>query len=403
MSKRTQRELFILLLSVFVSTIGLGIMNPLVPQLFSGTHALFPGLGYGIYGLLIAVFPFTQFCSSFVLAAASDRYGRKRLLMLSLAGTAAGYGLIIIALVLKNLPLLFVARAVDGFTGGNMAITQAAVADITPANDRRSRLGLVNGAFGLGLVVGPVLGGTFASSFSLASPFFIAALVASINTFLIWRYLPELPASTAAVTIFRELPVTLWRYISTPRVRHLLSASFLYYCGLTCFNAFFAVFLVERFGFDAEHIGFFYGYVGILYAFNQFVIVPRVNKRLPPRIILLVGVTSLACLMLVYASTFFVPALFVIALAYTFANGTNQANMLGLISTSTDAGEQGRVLGLNNSLFSLAQTILPPLIGATAAGLSAGLPIGIAALFMALSALVLATQVFTKVAKPLPR
>jgi DHA1 family tetracycline resistance protein-like MFS transporter len=370
-------------------------MNPLVPQLFSGGQALFPHAGYGTYGLLVAVFPFCAFCSSFVLAGASDRYGRKRLLLLSLAGTVVGYLLLIAALATRNLLLVFVARAVDGITGGNVGIVQAAIADITPRDDRSSKLGMVGGAFGLGLIIGPVLGGTLASSFSLAMPFVFAAGVAAINALLVFGYLPELPLHAAeSLPLLKDMPSHIVRYFSAPKLRNILTANFLYNCAMTCFNAFLPVLLVERFGFGAEQVGLFYGYVGIIYAINQFIIVPRIDRRFSPKLILTIGVTALSCIMLLYATVFAVPALFPIAILFTLANGTNQANLVGLLSTTADPNEQGRVLGLNSSLISLAQTVLPPLAGLMAANLAAGLPLFVAAFFMASAALVLVAYVF---------
>lgn len=395
MRKTIRRQLFVLLLSIFVSTIGVGIMNPLVPQLFSGAHALFPQAGYGVYGLLVAVFPFAAFCSSFVLASASDRFGRKRMLLLSLWGTVAGYILLVVALETKDLMLVFIARAVDGITGGNIGIVQAAVADITPPEDRSSKLALVGGAFGLGLIIGPVLGGTLASSFSISLPFMFAAGVASINALLVWNLLPELPRHASQDKhLFRSIPEHIRRYLRVPQLRGMLSANFLYNCGMTCFNAFFPVFLVERFGFTAQEIGSFYGYVGAIYATNQFIIVPWIDARFPQKVILTFGVITLASATLAYALTFYVPLLFLIAICFTVANGTNQANLVGELSTAADSSEQGRVLGLNSSLSALALTIMPPLVGLVAANLSAGLPLLIASLFMACTALVLVSYVF---------
>lgn len=395
MRSTVRKQIFVLLLSIFVSTIGVGIMNPLVPQLFSGHQALFPKAGYGVYGLLVAVFPFAAFCSSFVLAGASDHFGRKRMLLLSLWGTVAGYLLLIVALATKDLMLVFIARAVDGITGGNVGIVQAAVADLTPREDRSSKLAMVGGAFGLGLIIGPVLGGTLASGFSIALPFAVAAGVASINALLVWNLLPELPIHAAkGEHLFRSIPAHVRRYFRIPTLRSMLSANFLYNCGMTCFNAFFPVFLVERFGFTAEQVGTFYGFVGVIYATNQFIIVPWVDARLPQRVILTAGVIALSCATLAYALTFFVPLLFVIAIVFTIANGTNQANLVGELSTAAESSEQGRVLGLNSSLSALALTILPPTVGLVAANLSAGLPLLLAALFMACTALVLVAYVF---------
>lgn len=391
-SSNRRRQLAILLLSIFVSTIGLGILNPLVSQLFAGKLALFPNLGYGVYGILVAVFPLAQFCSSFVLAGASDRMGRKQLLLLSLWGTAAGYLLLIVALLTRNLPLLFGARIIDGITGGNVGITQAAIADITPKEQRTAKLGLIGGAFGLGLIVGPVLGGTFATWFSPSAPFIIAALVSVINALLIWRYLPSMPAvSRASNLLATELWSKLVEYVHSARLRSVLSASFLYQLGMAAANSFFPVFLIERFHFGAEQIGFFYGYIGVVYATNQFVLVPWLSRRWRPEQVLSVSIPVAACMLTLYALTFYEPIIFVAGMFFTMANATNQANLNGLISTSADADEQGKILGLNSSLFALGQTIMPPLAGLIATGVSGGLPMLVASICMIASIVCLST------------
>lgn len=380
---RQTRQLLILLLSIFVGTIGIGILNPLVPQLFSGHLALFPNQGYGMYGLLVATYPFALFCSSFVLAGISDRTGRKRVLLLSLWGTALGYVLFVVAILLRNLPLLFVARAIDGFTGGNMGITQAAVADITSKRTRTSKISLIGGAFGLGLVVGPVLGGTLASSMSLIAPFIVAGAIAAINALLVWLMLPNLPAmSHSSALLFKELGDKFIDYMRSPKLRHILTASFLYSVAMTCFNTFLPVFLVERFHFNAEQIGLFYMYIGVIYAANQFLIVPWISGRWRHERVLLVGSLSLTVILLTYTVTFSLPLLILDVILFTIANGVDRTNFVGILSETANHDEQGKILGLNNSLFSLAQSIIPPLVGTVAVSFLSGLPFFLASIFM---------------------
>ena len=145
------------------------------------------GSGYIMFGFLVAVFPIMQFFATPILGQLSDRYGRKPVLALSLAGTALGYALFAVGIILRNIPLLFVARALDGITGGNLSVAQAAIADVTSPQDRTKNFGMIGAAFGVGFIIGPFLGGVLAdpsvvSWFNAATPFWFAAILASANT-----------------------------------------------------------------------------------------------------------------------------------------------------------------------------------------------------------------------------
>jgi DHA1 family tetracycline resistance protein-like MFS transporter len=338
----------------------------------------------------VAVFPFTQFCSSFILTGASDRIGRKKFLLLSLWGTAAGYALFVIGLMTRNLAIVFASRAVDGVTGSNVGIIQAIVADTSSKGQRSTRLGMISGAFGLGLIFGPVLGGTLATIASITTPFVFAAAFGVISALLIWRSLDELPATDQKrEPLGRELMDSLRRYSRSFTMSTLLTTSFLYFSAMTAFNTFLPVYLVERFGFSAERIGLFYMYVGAVYAINQFLILPKINRRWKSLTLLTINIPLFAALMFGYALATSIIVVGALALIYAVVNGTNQANLTGLLSTSGGHDEQGKVLGLNSSLIALAQMMWPPLLGSIAMLAHGSLPMMIASGFMLLASVMI--------------
>ena len=149
--------------TVFIDMLGVGILLPVVPQLLAvpgGPEYLLPlswtrSSGLILLGFLTAIYSIAQFVATPILGQLSDRYGRRPILAISLAGTSAGYLVFAYGILSKNIPLLFAARAFDGITGGNIAVAQAAVADVSTPENRTRNFGLVGATFGLGFIMGP--------------------------------------------------------------------------------------------------------------------------------------------------------------------------------------------------------------------------------------------------------
>ena len=177
-----KKLLFSIILVVFIDLLGFSLILPLLPYYAETFHA------YAfVTGLLVASYAVAQLIGAPLLGRMSDRYGRRPILLASIFGTFLGFVLLGAA---NALWILFAARLIDGLTGGNLSIAQAYISDVTDAKNRATGLGMIGAAFGLGFIIGPVIGG-FLSQWGYAVPAFAAAAMSFLNLILIFAWLPE--------------------------------------------------------------------------------------------------------------------------------------------------------------------------------------------------------------------
>src|SRR5438128_3079928 len=238
------RPLLIIFLTIFVNLVGFGILVPLLP-FYAGTFGASPL----VIGLLFASFSLCQLIASPALGDLSDRYGRRLVLVFSLAGTVVSFVMLALA---HSVTMLFLARIVDGLSGGNISTARAYVADVTEPKDRARAYGLIGAAFGLGFILGPALSGVLAGV-SYTAPIWVAAFMTLVATAMALIWLPETVHRTQAGTgnPFRYLPELLRR----PIVRRILSIDFVYWFAFSIFQTTFAVFAAYRFSSDAPETG----------------------------------------------------------------------------------------------------------------------------------------------------
>src|SRR5438876_2297208 len=194
-------------------------------------------------GLLFAIFSLCQLVAAPALGDLSDRYGRRPVLVFSLAGTVIS---VVLLAVPHSIALLFAARIVDGLSGGNISTARAYVADVTDPKDRARAYGLIGAAFGLGFILGPAISGVLAPV-SYTAPIWAAAAMTLVATAMAWLWLPETVHRAHAGTgnPFRYLPGLLRR----PLLRRVLVIDFVYWFAFAIFQTTFALFAAIRFGF----------------------------------------------------------------------------------------------------------------------------------------------------------
>jgi len=402
--------------TVFIDLLGFGILIPVFPLLISpGSPFRVTPEGWSftqgliMLGWLQAIYPFCIFVAAPILGQMSDRHGRRPVLAASIFGTSVGYVLFAIGISTANIPLLFAARALDGITGGNLAVAQAAIGDVSTNENRAKNFGFLGAAFGLGFIIGPYLGGRLSSPdasfyglfdtpswFGATTPFWFAAIIALANGVSVLVTFPETLKEK-----FHGGRIKMGRSISnvvagfkSDRLRVILATGFLFNAGFTFFTTFFGVYLRNSFDFSSAKIGDYFALVGLFIAFSQAVVVARVAKKLADFKVLRFSLFGTAAMMLVY---FLTPTsssayLYMVIPFFTFFNGLTMANMSSLVSRSAEPGQQGQAMGIYSSVQSLAQVPASILVGYITSGINSSQPLLVSSVCIGLGGFVFATM-----------
>jgi MFS transporter, DHA1 family, tetracycline resistance protein len=342
------RPLLIIFLTIFVNLVGFGIIIPLLP-FYAETFGASPL----VIGLLFAVFSLCQLVAAPLLGDLSDRYGRRPVLIFSLAGTVVSFVMLALA---HSVAMLFAARIVDGLSGGNISTARAYVADVTEPKDRSRAYGLIGAAFGLGFILGPALSGVLAQ-YSYTAPIWAAAVITVVATAMAWLWLPETVHRAHAGTgnPFSYLPGLLHR----PLVRRVLAIDFVYWFAFAIFQTTFALFVARRFAFDATHTGYFLAAFGVLGAVIQGGLIRPIVRRLGDKPTFMLGLVcaavGLSLTAITHSVTIFAITLVPVALGIGFGHPT----ISSLVSQVARGDEQGRVQGAASAVESLARTMGP--------------------------------------------
>ena len=342
------RPLLVIFLTVFVNLVGFGIIIPLLP-FYAETFGASPLS----IGLLFAAFSLAQLIAAPALGALSDRFGRRPVLVFSLIGTVISFAMLAVA---QSLAMLFVARVIDGLSGGNITTARAYIADVTEPDERAKAFGFLGAAFGLGFIVGPGLAGLFAH-ISYTAPIWAAAAVTLIATAMAWFWLPETVhrGSAVAVSPWRALPEVL----SRPHLRPLLIADFAYWCSFAVCTTTFALFASRRFGFGVTQTGYVLAAFGVLGVIVQAALVGAVARVLGVLRTFLLGLVVAAAGWGLVATSDSVLVFLLALIPAGVGVGLCNACIVTLVSHSGTKEEQGTVQGAAGALESLGRAIGP--------------------------------------------
>jgi MFS transporter, DHA1 family, tetracycline resistance protein len=364
------------MICVLLDVVGFGLIIPVLPALVGEftANAQSQALWYGV---LMAAYGFAQFFAAPLLGALSDRYGRRRVLLISQLGWGLDFLLIALA---PNLWIIFVARLLGGVTGAGFTVASAYVADITAPEKRTQGMGMIGAMFGVGFIVGPMVGGLL-GEYGVRVPFYAAALVALINVAYGFFILPEsLPVDKRTVYTRSQLlaksnPFTaLLVLMRLPRAANGVSVSALVAAvALTNLAQFmmhttFVLFTSQRYGWSPQDNGIALFIVGIIHAAVQGVLLGKLLKQLGEKRLAVIAMTIAAFEFAAFAFAtqgWMMYAVIVVA----FINSAAMPALMGLVSKNLASDEQGAKLGaisgLNAIMMVLAPLVATPIFAAT--------------------------------------
>jgi len=349
------KNLLTIFLIVLIDLLGFGIILPLLPYIAEKYQA-----NPFQIGLLTASYSFFQLIASPILGRLSDRYGRKKILMISQFGSVVGYLLLGLA---GSLLLLFISRIVDGITGGNISIAQAYIADVTDKKNRAKGMGMIGAAFGLGFIFGPALGGLLAK-ISYSTPAYFAAGIAMLTVVTTYFFLKEsVDVKVVAKSPRAQLNLTeLKRVLSIQPIGLLIVAFFLFNTAVSIQQGIFALWTQRTYKFGPTENGWLFAYIGIIVVIIQLRILPFIIKKFPEKTILrtafvltAIGLMSIPLLQrpefLIYIS------LFILSFGNAFTNPVIQS----IASENVPKEEYGGTLGFLQSAGSMGRIVGPAL------------------------------------------
>lgn len=359
-SSTSSKALAFIFITLLIDVIGLGIILPVLPKLIQQIHggSISDASRYG--GLLTFAYAIMQFLFSPIIGALSDRYGRRPVLLASLLGFGLDYLLMGFA---PTIGWLLVGRLIAGLTGASFTTAGAYIADVSTPEKRAQNFGMLGAAFGLGFIIGPVIGGLL-GQFGPRVPFFAAAALAIINAIYGFFILPESlnPENRRSFDWRRANPIGSLRQLGKyPVILQLVIAFVFIYIAGHANQSTWTFYTMEKFGWDEKWVGYSLGFVGLMIALVQGGLIRVINPRLGNKRSVYVGLTFYAIGFVLFAFAGQGWMMFVFMIPSAFGGLAGPA-LQSIMSGQVPANEQGELQGALTSLISLTSIVGPLLM-----------------------------------------
>ncbi len=351
----TRSRFAVIFFTVLIDLIGFGIIIPILPYYAQRLGA--GGLGLGA---LLGAFSAMQFVATTFLGRTSDRVGRRPILLATMLINALGYVLFAAA---HSYPILFIARVVSGFAGGNISAAQAYIADITTPAERSRGMGIIGAAFGLGFIIGPAVGGLSASYLGPSAPGLVAAGLSVVNFVSAYLILPE--SLKAEHRTERDLGdfSHIGDAIQTPRLAPLMLAWLVAPFAFSGYTVALPLWAGVTLGWRERQLGWFFTVIGATAAVVQGYAFGKLARRFGDRALLIFGGFGMALAIAVIPALHSSAALYAWTAVLAFSNSIFGPAATGLVSVFADPSEQGTVLGAAQALAALGRLLGPLTLG----------------------------------------
>lgn len=355
--KNRSASMIFIFITILVDVIGIGIIIPVIPSLIENLSEGGLSEASRIGGWLIFAFAIMQFLFAPLMGILSDKFGRRPILLLALLGLGIDY---IFHAFAPSIGWLFVGRILAGITGASITVATAYIADISTPEKKAQNFGMIGAAFGLGFIIGPVIGGV-AAKVSLQLPFLIAAGLTLLNVIYGFFVLPEslVPEKRREIDFKRANPIGSLKLIRKyPIVAGLMVSFFLVYMASQAVQTTWTYFTMFKFEWDEAMVGYSLGVVGVIVAIVQGGLVKYAVKLWGEKKTIYIGYIFWIVGLILFASATQGWMLFAFLLPYCLG-GIASPTLQGIVSNQVADNEQGELQGAMTALISLSSIIGP--------------------------------------------
>ena len=352
-----KRAFIFILITLMLDAMGIGLILPVMPDLIGEIEGGTIGTAAIWGGILATTFAVMQFIFGPILGSLSDRYGRRPVLLISLLIMSLDY---LIMAVAGSIWLLFLTRVIGGITAATLSTANAFIADISEPHEKSANFGLVGAAFGLGFVLGPVIGGLL-GEFGTRAPFYAAAALGALNLVFGYYVLPETVTDRIRrpFSLRRANPFGAFKALGQLEgVRRLIFLVFLYEFAFIVYPATWAYFTKEAYGWSPGMVGASLALFGIGIAIVQAVLIRFMLRRYGERGTIIYGITFnfLAFVVLTMISNGWIALAFI---PLTALGAVVTPALQGLMSQRAGDDQQGELQGVISSAKSMAMIFSP--------------------------------------------